>query len=106
MGATGVISMPFPFVPGGLLLAMVVLGGTMLLFALVLKALDWSVDAVRRTALAGIVTGLQDWQRTPDSKDRPLRSSSAAAASVEEWAATVDGLERVSPDGTRHRRDR
>ena len=98
--------MPFPFVPGGLLLAMVVLGGTMLLFALALKALDWSIDAVRQTTLAGIVTGLQDWQATMVAQDTPARSSVAEPPSVEELAATVDWLDHVAPPKTTHHRDR
>jgi hypothetical protein len=98
--------MVFPFVPGGLLLAIVVLAGTMLLFALALKALDWSIDAVRQTALAGIVTGLRDWQAAGGEGDRPGRSSEAAMTSVEESVAAVDGLEHVALQRTRHHRDR
>ena len=48
--------MELPFVPAGLLLALAVLGGTLVLFGLALKALDWTIDASRDSALGGIVS--------------------------------------------------
>jgi hypothetical protein len=94
--------MPFPFIPGGLLLALTVLGTTLVAFGLALKSLDWSIDAARRTALAGIVTGLRYWQSSPAARVVPTSPSSTG---VEEVAAALDRLEPVAPDRTHRRRE-
>jgi hypothetical protein len=92
--------MPFPFMPAGLLLAVTVLGTAMAAFGLALKAMDWSIDAVRRSPLTGIVSGLRDWQASP-----PTRTGSppSSPAEVEESVAPLDTLEVVAHDRTRPR---
>jgi len=95
--------MPFPFFPGGLLLALAVLGGTMVLFGLALKALDWTIDATRGSAVVGIVSGLRDWQMPRESRQAiagPVAwatTSEALEESVEEPVGPVADLERVAP---------
>ncbi|HET9520437.1 MAG TPA: hypothetical protein VFO73_05255 [Candidatus Limnocylindrales bacterium] len=92
--------MPFPFIPAGLLLAITVLGATLVAFGLALKSLDWSIDAVRRSALTGIVSGLRDWQGHPDGPDLPAPPTSPAPADFEDSAALGE-LEAVEPDAPR-----
>jgi hypothetical protein len=64
----------FPFLPGGAILAMAVLGGAFTLFALVLRALDRAGTEIRGSFLPGVVAGLRDWSRTRDH-GRVQRSS-------------------------------
>jgi hypothetical protein len=98
--------MPFPFIPGGLALALAVLGGTMALFGLALKALDWSIDSMRRTVLPGIVSGIRDWQRPEEPGEPPLRPAIMSTdLPVEESGAPLTHLERVEPDRRRGSRD-
>lgn len=94
--------MPFPFIPAGLALAITVLGVALAAFGLALKSLDWSIDAARRNALAGIITGLRDWQSRQDSHAAPTSPSSTE---VEEAVPGPAWLEPVAPTGT-HRRQR
>ncbi len=53
--------MPFPFLPGGVLLAIAVLGGALMVFGLVLRAMDRAVTASRRSVLPGLVSGFRTW---------------------------------------------
>ncbi|HEX5823020.1 MAG TPA: hypothetical protein VFY18_01050 [Candidatus Limnocylindrales bacterium] len=53
--------MPFPFLPGGALLAIAVLGGALTIFGLVLRAMDKAITAGRRTMLSGLVAGFRTW---------------------------------------------
>jgi hypothetical protein len=99
--------MPFSFIPGGLLLALAVLGGIFVLFGLALKAFDWTIDATRGTALVGIVSGLRDWQMPSEPSEAIARAEASATPSlpVEETVRPVEALERVTPDRTRGRRE-
>lgn len=102
--------MQLPFLPAGLLLALAVLGGTLVLFGLALKALDWTIDASRDTALVGIVSGLRDWRMTgePDDATAPASAVDDATAPatavpvpagpIEESVGPVQSLERVAPE--------
>jgi hypothetical protein len=106
--------MELPFIPAGLLIALAVLGGTLVVFGLALKALDWTIDASRDTALAGIVAGLRDWRMTaePDDPTAPASAIPIPEAPIEETgepiedapepiletAEPVGSLERVAPD--------
>jgi hypothetical protein len=58
--------MSFPFLPGGAILAMLVLGGAFALFALVLRAIDRTATEIKGSVLPGVVAGLRDWSRTRD----------------------------------------
>jgi hypothetical protein len=96
--------MPFPFIPGGLLLALAVLGGAIVLFGLALKALDWTIDAGRGSAVVSIVLGLRDWQAPGEPSETIGRSAPwAPSALVEEPLSAVRDLERVASGGTRGR---
>jgi hypothetical protein len=95
--------MPFPFFPGGLLLALAVLGAVMVLFGLALRALDWTIDATRGSAVVGIVSGLRDWQMPGAFSEGIARPVAGATPSdpaqdpVEELVGPVADLERVTP---------
>lgn len=95
--------MQLEFLPAGLLLGLAVLGGTLVLFGLALKALDWTIDASRDSALVGIVTGLRDWRRTAESDDAtaPPTTVGMPANPIEETVGPARSLERVAPDQTR-----
>lgn len=105
--------MPFPFIPGGALLALAVLGGAMVVFGAALKALDWTVDATRGSMLRGLVSGLRDWDRplsgppsTSTLGSKPLGQSGEPIPRTEEIATFVDvELEPVAPSGTHRRAD-
>ena len=92
--------MPFPFFPGGLILALVVLGGVMVLFGLALKALDWTIDATRGSAVIGIVSGLRDWQMPGAFSEGIARPAAWTTPSDrgEEPAGPLADLERVTPN--------
>jgi hypothetical protein len=53
--------MPFPFLPGGALLALAVLGGALTIFGLTLRAMDKAITASRRSMLPGLVSGFRTW---------------------------------------------
>jgi hypothetical protein len=90
--------MPFPFIPGGLALALAVLGGAIALFGLGLKALDWGIDSTQRTVLPGIVSGIRDWQRHVDREKQPVSADIPSTDLGMEEAAQLPHLERVRPD--------
>jgi hypothetical protein len=89
--------MPFPFIPAGLLLAVTVLGTAIAAFGLALKAMDWSIDAARRSPLTGIVSGLRDWHGSPPTA---TDSPPPPPTEVEEFVASLDTLESVAHDRT------
>lgn len=97
--------MQLPFLPAGLLLALAVLGGTLVLFGLALKALDWTIDASRDTALIGMVTGLRDWRMSWEPDDPTGRPPAVArlAGPIEEIVGPAQSQERVAPDQARGR---
>ncbi len=66
--------MAFPFLPGGAILAMAVLGGAFALFAVVLRAIDRTATEIKGSFLPGVVTGLRDWSR-PRDRDQIRRIS-------------------------------
>jgi hypothetical protein len=59
--------MPFPFLPWGVLLATAVLGGALIVFGLVLRAMDHAVTASRRSMLPGLVSGFRTWAKGRES---------------------------------------
>ena len=63
--------MPFPFLPGGAILAAAVLGGAFALFALLLRALDRTATEIKGSFLPGIVSGLRGWSRARDGGQVP-----------------------------------
>jgi hypothetical protein len=67
--------MPFPFLPWGALLASAVLGGALIVFGLVLRAVDHAVTASRRSMLPGLVSGFRTWASGRES-DGGVESSS------------------------------
>jgi hypothetical protein len=99
--------MPFPFFPGGALLAIAVLGGAMAVFGLALKALDWTIDGVKGSMLSGMVSGLRDWERrsqAPDASTGPAGSGGEPTPHAPTLDATdaagadLVALERVHPN--------
>jgi hypothetical protein len=66
--------MAFPFLPGGVVLAMAVLGGAFALFAIVLRAMDRTAAEITGSFLPGVVSGLRVWSHTHDPS-RVRRSS-------------------------------
>jgi hypothetical protein len=105
--------MPFPFIPGGIVLALSVLGGAIALFGIALKALDWSIDSVKGSMLSGVVSGLRDWENGSRRPSRRVSSSATGSpggtafeSSVREVADLVGTgsvtLERVRPHETPH----
>jgi len=89
--------MPFPFLPGGALLAMGVLGGALIVFGLVLRAMDRAVTASRHSMLPGLVSGFRTWASARETdggveSQRPAPQLSAADTSVDvEIIDLVDG---------------
>ena len=71
--------MTLPFVWGGALLAIGVLVGGYLAFALILKLVDRAALEVRDSILPGVVDGVRRWADVPDTGDDPGRVSSPAA---------------------------
>jgi hypothetical protein len=61
--------------PVGAFLALAVLSGALAIFGAALKALNWTVDAVRGSMLNGMVTGIRVWD------DRSRRSPTGSAVS-------------------------
>jgi hypothetical protein len=70
--------MPFPFVPGGVLLALAVLAGAMTVFGLALRAMDRAFAVGRRSVLPGLVSGLRNWtppSPSADATDEPVETT-------------------------------
>lgn len=83
--------MPFPYMyPIGALIAGVILGATLTLFALVLRALDRAVTRVADGICSGLVSGFRGW-----SEERRVRPDdrSPRAVDLEELASPI----RVQP---------
>ena len=53
--------MPFPFLPGGAILAAAVLCGAFVSFAALLRLLDRAATEIGGAMLPGVVDGLRDW---------------------------------------------
>jgi hypothetical protein len=66
--------MAFPFLPGGAILAMAVLGGAFALFAIALRAIDRTATEIKGSFLPGVVSGLRNWSRPHDQSQ--MRESS------------------------------
>jgi hypothetical protein len=66
--------MPFPFLPGGAILAIAVLGGAFALFAMILRAIDRTATEIKGSFLPGVVSGLRGWSRPRDRDQVPGRS--------------------------------
>ena len=105
--------MPFPFIPGGVILALSVLGGAIAIFGVALKALDWSIDGIKGSMLNGVVSGLRDWESRSQRRTRRVSSDSTGspgATSPESSMLDPDPvdagsipLERVHPHQAPHR---
>jgi hypothetical protein len=67
--------MPFPFLPGGALLAIGVLSGAYLVFAAAIKASDRALSGLRGSMLPAVVSGLRTWRdatATPSAPSSPV----------------------------------
>jgi hypothetical protein len=60
-------AMPFPFLPWGVVVAGVVLGGMVGLFMFVVHLLDRAATEVSGTMLPGLVRGVRKWSDGPRS---------------------------------------
>jgi hypothetical protein len=93
--------MPFPFLPWGALLASAVLGGALIVFGLVLRAMDHAVTASRRSMLPGLVSGFRTWASGRET-DGGLESSSPVpplpAASTSVGVEIIDLHDGRIPD--------
>ena len=85
--------MPFPFLPLGALFATAVLGASLVLFGLALKALDRGLSELRLSMLPGLVSGLRRWSREP----------SGSGAQSRAVVRHPDGIEIVELDGSHDR---
>jgi hypothetical protein len=91
--------MPFPFLPGGLLLALTVLGGAFAVFAAALNLLDRAASSARGSIAAGLEAGLRTWGQSRQGE----RGASAPGAG--EPALGPFRLAGVRPWGTGRRRN-
>jgi hypothetical protein len=77
--------MPFPFLPAGAVLAASVLIGALVVFGLVLRAMDRAIVGLRDTMLPGLVSGLRTWGSA--GRDR-LTVASSPASSGSPWGGS------------------
>ena len=99
--------MAFPFFPGGAITAMLVLGGTLVVFRMLLLALDRGAAELRGSIGPGLVRGVRAWVEEPEPRppghDRHVGSgpqgwSMPAGVIVEELTVPSDvDLEAVRP---------
>jgi hypothetical protein len=91
--------MPFPFLPGGALLAIAVLGGALTVFGLALRAMDRTIAAGRRTMLPGLVSGFRTWVEA--SPSAPVADPEVAAAASPLGTELIEIDDRRIPDDDR-----
>ncbi len=80
--------MPFPFLPGGAILAIVVLVGALTIFGLALTAMDRAAGrtlaGLRGSMLGGVVTGWRGWAGgLSDTARRPLDLAAGSGSGIE-----------------------
>jgi hypothetical protein len=77
--------MPFPFLPGGALLAIAVLGGALIVFGVALRAIDHAITASQRSMLPGLVSGFRTWtsERATDADVDPTKPVQAAGSPMD-----------------------
>lgn len=89
--------MPFPFLPGGAILATAVLIGALTIFGLALMALERAAGragaALRGSVLPGIVVGLQGWAPPSGSPE-----SSGSVNAVSPATRSETGIEILDLD--------
>jgi hypothetical protein len=85
--------MAFPFFPAGAITATLVLGGTIVLFRVLLLALDRGAAELRGSIGPGLVRGVRAWVEGPGHPDaasaaapRPSRPGLAAAGVAHGWS--------------------
>jgi len=86
--------MPFPFLPAGALLAASVLIGALVVFGLILRAMDRAIVGLRDTMISGLVSGLRTWR---SASGDPLMVVSSPASSGSPWGDS--GSEAMSSAG-------
>lgn len=80
--------MPFPIMyPAGALVAGVLLGVTLTLFAVALRALDRAVTRVGDSILSGLVSGFHGWTESRGATEPP--ASPGASEAEEPISATA-----------------
>ncbi len=63
--------MAFPFYPGGAIIATLALGGTLVVFRVLLLALDRGAAELRGSIGAGLVRGVRAWTEEREQPDSP-----------------------------------
>jgi hypothetical protein len=85
--------MPFPYMyPIGALIAGVILGATLTLFAVTLRALDRAVTRVGDGILSGLVSGFHGWSDSGRSTPSPV--SPGVSDVVESTPSAVEPVRR------------
>jgi hypothetical protein len=91
--------MPFPFYPGGVVAAVLVLAGTFAVFRTLLLALDRGAAELRGSIGPGLVRGVRAWaedRRRPDPSEPPRSPRAergdrqASSISIEDLIAPPD----------------
>jgi hypothetical protein len=94
--------MPFPFLPGGVLLAIGVLSGAYVVFAVAIRATDRALSGLRSSMLPTVVSGLRTWRESSPV----IAASTSPASGVSQalpQAAAPGGAEIVELDTDRDR---
>ena len=76
--------MPFPFLPGGLLLALTVLGGAFAVFGAALHLLDRAASSARGTIATGLAAGIRSWSRDGRSEQTQGPGGHASASATDD----------------------
>jgi hypothetical protein len=104
--------MAFPFYPAGVITATLVLGGTFVVFRLLLLALDRGAAELRGSIGPGLVRGVRAWAAEHEHEDPPTTTapprrgtvpphgSLPAGVSLEELALPPD----IAVEGVRRRK--
>ena len=80
--------MPFPYMyPIGALIAGVILGATLTLFAVTLRAMDRAVTRVGDSILSGLVSGFHGWS---ESRRATLSPGSPGASEAPESTSAIE----------------
>jgi hypothetical protein len=82
--------MPFPFLPGGVLLAAAVLSGSLIIFGLALRAMDRAILASRGSMLHGLVAGFRTWAEASPSESRASLPAEPASPTTTETFGSLD----------------
>ena len=99
--------MPFPFLPAGAVLAASVLVGALVVFGLILRAMDKAIVGLRDDMLSGLVSGLRTWRSagrdggsvvsSPASGGSSLGGSGFEATPSDDWRTLSASTAATTP---------